>query len=70
MIRGRGRSLRTGGAPWRYRCPDHPETVLHDDDPRSEHHQPRLQNAVKLVTCPIDGKVYSLARCVREPSAS
>jgi hypothetical protein len=52
----------------RYACPDHPDVVLHDDDPRSDHHQPQVNRpGPKRVTCPVDGRSYPLSHCRREP---
>lgn len=51
---------------YRYYCPDHPDQVLHDDDPRSDAHQSDVRRPLKLVTCPRDNKTYSLAQCVKE----
>jgi hypothetical protein len=51
----------------RYFCPDHPDIVIHDDDPRSDHHQPQaLKPGPKRVTCPLDGRSYPLPHCRRE----
>ena len=51
----------------RYFCPDHPDVVLHDDDPRSADHQPQvLARGPKRVTCPVDQRSYPLSHCKRE----
>jgi hypothetical protein len=51
----------------RYYCPDHPDVVVHDDDPRSDHHQPQVRApGPKRVTCPVDQKRYPLSHCRRE----
>lgn len=55
----------------RYYCPDHPEVVVHDDDPRSDHHQPQARGpGPKRVTCPVDGRSYPLPHCKRESDDS
>ena len=53
---------------YRYYCPDHPDQLLHDDNPRADAHRPELRSPRKLVTCPLDNRTYSLAQCRKEKS--